>query len=874
MGERSDIANIRDALTRRFPNSRVIVQPHSHRGINLKIVSEMFADESADRRGMVDEALRGIGLSLDDETFRFVELLTPEEDEWFGTNLADLEPEQLPFWAHAVAERKEQPSIEFATEDLPRPPIVTFYSFKGGVGRSTALVAAARLLARRRRRVIAVDMDLEAPGLPELFGVKWQSERQKAGLVELLNRLETGENVDVRDYLMEVDENLYLLPAGQLRPSYLEQLQSVDMPRYFRLADNPLAALFDRLQQLVPKPDFILVDARTGLTDISAPLLFRFSDVAIIVFHPHPQTKDGLDLLAKGLLSSRNQRGLTPEIRFVASMIPPSDVKNRIVESRAKEWIGEYVDEILKRWQPGGVSEFDLSADDIFLAVSYNEQIAFSASLGDERLWKPYEKICDWIDNLIEYQEEKDKNGDQNWIARVKESWLHAIKIQTGIAEDQPNLPDVYVKTPAYRQATDPLTALILGRKGTGKSALFRMLQETFGDQCVVIRHSNPEKDKIFHVSKEDLPTVEAMLPERNWTIFWKLFVLLKICEKFRSMLLFLSDEALRSWIEDNLEHSNKRFFLEKLGLLLKEPFLSSRLDEAFRQLHERSDRKLMLLWDGLDRDFGIEREQKERRSRVLTGLFYFWNLISDSDKLQAKIFLRKDIWEKIVFENKSHLYGRTMTLEWNNMFEFYKTLIKRIYQDSVRSDLKKHFLNVKKVVLPDNVDNWTEEQVMDVFHVLVTERMRGGKTAYTRNWIWSRLSDGKGNRSPRYLLQLFDKAVQLEREEHARSPHERSIIRSKLLVEAFHQISGEAVQAVTEEYEELKPLFEALYGKTAPFDYHSVPSDVMDPEIFETAVEAGVLIVYEHDDHGRPTRLTVPDLYLKGLGMSRRGQA
>jgi len=47
--------------------------------------------------------------------------------------------------------------------------IVTFYSFKGGVGRSMALANIAVLLASRGQRVLCVDWDLEAPGLERYF---------------------------------------------------------------------------------------------------------------------------------------------------------------------------------------------------------------------------------------------------------------------------------------------------------------------------------------------------------------------------------------------------------------------------------------------------------------------------------------------------------------------------------------------------------------------------------------------------------------------------------------------------------------------------------------------------------------------------------
>ena len=48
--------------------------------------------------------------------------------------------------------------------------IYTFYSFKGGVGRTMALANVAALLAKWGYSVLVVDWDLEAPGLePILF---------------------------------------------------------------------------------------------------------------------------------------------------------------------------------------------------------------------------------------------------------------------------------------------------------------------------------------------------------------------------------------------------------------------------------------------------------------------------------------------------------------------------------------------------------------------------------------------------------------------------------------------------------------------------------------------------------------------------------
>src|SRR5215813_12543853 len=47
--------------------------------------------------------------------------------------------------------------------------IITFYSYKGGTGRSMALANVAWILAMNGKRVLVIDWDLEAPGLHRYF---------------------------------------------------------------------------------------------------------------------------------------------------------------------------------------------------------------------------------------------------------------------------------------------------------------------------------------------------------------------------------------------------------------------------------------------------------------------------------------------------------------------------------------------------------------------------------------------------------------------------------------------------------------------------------------------------------------------------------
>jgi len=47
--------------------------------------------------------------------------------------------------------------------------VVTFYSYKGGTGRTMSLANVAWILAANGKRVLVVDWDLESPGLDRYF---------------------------------------------------------------------------------------------------------------------------------------------------------------------------------------------------------------------------------------------------------------------------------------------------------------------------------------------------------------------------------------------------------------------------------------------------------------------------------------------------------------------------------------------------------------------------------------------------------------------------------------------------------------------------------------------------------------------------------
>lgn len=153
---------------------------------------------------------------------------------------------------------------------------------------------------------------------------------------------------------------------------------------------------------------------------------------------------------------------------------------------------------------------------------------------------------------------------------------------------------------------------------------------------------------------------------------------------------------------------------------------------------------------------------------------------------------------------------------------------------------------------------------------------MKGGQTAYTRNWVWNRLADGNGDHSPRHLLLLFYEAIRWERKEQDKNnPYARAIIRPRALTRCLAEVSQQATGALREEFPELTPVFECLERvKQTPVDADPLVQDLAGHhDLLALAREVGLIAPYEQrgDD---VRRYKVPDLYRAGLGMTRRGQA
>ena len=224
-----------------------------------------------------------------------------------------------------------------------KPLWVSFYSYKGGVGRSMALANLATLLARKGRRVFMIDFDLEAPGLDSFHELGVEGKQQ--GVVEYAHEFQkTKIAPDIRPYVQEckfpkpVRGKAWLMPSGKKDGAYNKQRASVDWEElYASTLGEPFIANWKAAIQRIYKPDYVFVDSRTGLTDVGGICTLHLPDLVVLLFGLNDQNLHGIAAVLQTIRNAPTTR--PPQILPVATPVPnlPRDddglLKTRFVEA-------------------------------------------------------------------------------------------------------------------------------------------------------------------------------------------------------------------------------------------------------------------------------------------------------------------------------------------------------------------------------------------------------------------------------------------------------------------------------------------------------------------------------------------------------------
>lgn len=873
--------HLSQVLKNKDPQTQIKIKRTSLGWLKLRVVTSYFDGKSlAEREEEIDSFLENIGCYLGQYPMAGYDLLTPQE-------AADQPPEhiQIPLWSDVLmAPEPDQPAV--LDEDSPkRPLVVTFYSFKGGVGRSTALGLVAGILATRNRRVVMVDFDLEAPGISVLFQNDLENTNEEQyGVLDYLHQryLTPDLNIPTIDNcICQVNlgtrGELFLVPAGEYNENYIHRLADLDrhsLQSFYKGKGeiNPVQQLITDIKDRLD-PDVILIDARPGFNDTSAIALFDLADMAIICFLPTDQSYEGLRWVVQAVKKQKDYQG-KPDIHFLLTPIPPvGDELQRMWINKVESWIEE-------NW---GLPE-KTKVEELYNEILYNPNIATLSSLVNNvsnSLLVEYLPIADVIDASL-----PDIKSSLATTNLADKKILNELYFQAATAQElEPSsIPNIFHRTEDFPRFLSNKIWLIRGAKGTGKSLLFRLFVEQ-SSTAKDLAHSDVDLNNVNFIAghgqprlhgqileSADLASYEQQVGENNWQSFWLNYALLQMCPALKELRsLFNPDEDLvRLSSEQNPEHAQ---IVSWLANSTNSPQSGDRLRAVDRWLQDNNQR-VWLLYDELDAGFGSTPTDYLRRKRSLEALLGWWLESGTSLKsIVPKIFLREDIWNQLNFTNKGHYSGRLLQLRWDEA-DLWRLVLRQSLTSS--ETLSKSFKETLGITV-DRLNTIELEQLRTSLYHLWGERMGRTKKAYTYNWVRTRIADGQKNCFPRSLVLLLQEAVKAEKNFLTEYSSE-IVLRPKALIEALPYVSEQRVDEVRNEYPELEEYLTKLRGERSPIDETRLAEiwDVKDTKLAELIgemVDAGILTERSRPKDPPPRLYAVAELYLYGLKMVRKGQ-
>lgn len=281
--------------------------------------------------------------------------------------------------------------------ERPSGQIITFYSHKGGTGRTMALANIAFLLARPNSgsepaatpRVLVIDWDFEAPGLhryfqPYLTDNSASRFEASPGCLELFERLEEERSIhskynpkdfvanrkeakrwfdaqDLEPYLMRTrSPGLSLIKAGRFDEAYPRRVSRFRWDDLFHATVGLFNGFADFLRS---RFDYVLIDSRTGITDTGGICTMLLPDKLVVVFTPNQQSLSGIEKLAREAVAYRKG---SPDGRSLTIFPLPSRVEMARLQLLEAWRTGRSPDLSIVAQLPDGMSGYQPMFEQLF----------------------------------------------------------------------------------------------------------------------------------------------------------------------------------------------------------------------------------------------------------------------------------------------------------------------------------------------------------------------------------------------------------------------------------------------------------------------------------------------------------------------------
>lgn len=671
--------------------------------------------------------------------------LTDEDGEFYNRHKDNLkisfnivnreEAEDDPYYANMFADEKEvidwgpryrfdsllKPKNASSVKGKSKAPVVTFYSYKGGMGRTTTMIAYAMSLGvnendLKKKRVVIIDCDLEAPGYLNFFDLSGHNGLQsgkKNGLVEFLSDAQFTshpEDLDINDYIINVGDdnknnfaynnlnNIWLIPAGNLnegysdlsggtdRSDYLEGLAKINLSsvnsvvKYFNI-------LLDRINESI-EPDIILLDSRTGFNDIFGTAALYLSSCVVGFFGFSRQTQPGL----MNLLREYYKEGNSFNLQLVFSILPEK-ADETWVENHKKE-VQQYIS-FVGTESKNYPSFLYLHRNSLLEKIGTGDDLSDSAfvELVKGKKFEDYNALFEKISNQF-FKETPTLTYTSNTPAIqlrnvVLKHLKDALVNVSNFAEDTQIKEEQFFYRNCMKELFDPKKFLIQGYKGTGKTYLYKALADKEISANIQKWSGTQKQDLLEPIFVNILPTNEASLvfdniryasieePEYYFNTFWQIYTwnALLLCPEFQAIK---EQSEFSEYVKPLDGAGYAKEALIRIGDLVDKGVKALVVIEKdmmlLNKLLQKEQKHLFVLYDRLDTCINPLRWNK-----AVSPLINYWrNNCESFSNISPKVFVRTDLFKQIEGTNTARLENSIIHIEWSigEVFGFFFKLI------------------------------------------------------------------------------------------------------------------------------------------------------------------------------------------------------
>jgi hypothetical protein len=377
-----------------------------------------------------------------------------------------------------------------------------------------------------------------------------------------------------------------------------------------------------------------------------------------------------------------------------------------------------------------------------------------------------------------------------------RQQLLKEITFGARVAEDETGeLAKYFVETDQWSRIFKGEIDIIRGEKGSGKSAIYSLLvareNELFDEKVLLLTAEQPRGATVFRDLVADPPT-----SEQEFISLWKLYIVTLIGQKIKDigipgdqakkLIALLEDQGMlepdfdlgrvfkqvRSYVSrfSNAKSIEGSVALDPSTMI---PLLACKITPgeptseqrkagymSMDELASIANRSLQgagyTVWVLLDRLDVAFIENHDLEKNALRALFRVYRDFGNLDAIKLKIFLRTDIWNRIVeggFRESSHI-TKVAVLDWTPG-ALLNLMIKRLLNNSV---LVKEFSIDRDAVLKS-----IEDQSATFYRFFPQQVEQGSKKRNTFDWIISRCADASDKTAPREIIHLLNSAREEE---------------------------------------------------------------------------------------------------------------